>query len=322
MLRAKTGRNASPDITKSMARRDVAAGPQCIDRLSDMTRILAAPPNELEYLVRYFHVEIGCSGEALLPASPFPILTVIVQGGTSMETANGVWTPSPTAFIAGPASCARRYRATAGTRAISALIRPGRLSHLFAVPVQQLADVRWPLEMIASPASVSMLVDQLREQRSPHGWVKRVGDWILRQASYASSIRPTLSVAFEELTQPPRRLARRFGVGLRQFERRFVSAYGQNLRDMRKLARFTNALTVVMTGGESAGRLAQIAVDLGYFDQPHMTRDFMELAGVTPGRLIDSAAGLDPALRLLQYSACELRLLRSANERDCRFTRS
>jgi transcriptional regulator GlxA family with amidase domain len=118
--------------------------------------------------------------------------------------------------------------------------------------------------------------------------------------------------------QPPQRLAQRFGVGLRQFERRFVSVYGQNLRDMRRLARFVNALTVVMTGGEPAGQLAQIAVDLGYFDQPHMTRDFVELAGVTPGRLIDSAA--DPALRVMEYSACDLRLLRSANERDRRFT--
>jgi AraC-like DNA-binding protein len=174
--------------------------------------------------------------------------------------------------------------------------------------------------MIVSPASVSMLVDQLQEQRSPHGWVKMVGDWVLRQTSYANSIRPALSVAFEEFMLPPQRLAQRFGVGLRQFERRFVSVYGQNLRDMRKIARFVNALTVVMTGGEPAGRLAQIAVDLGYFDQPHMTRDFMELAGATPGRLIGGAAELDPALSVMQYGACDLRLLRSANERDCRFT--
>ena len=41
--------------------------------------------------------------------------------------------------------------------------------------------------------------------------------------------------------------------------------------------------------------LAALAHDAGYFDQPHMVRDFRELAGLAPAQLLARAAGSDPA---------------------------
>eukprot|EP01032_Pedospumella_encystans_P014501 gene14501-16647_t len=90
---------------------------------------------------------------------------------------------------------------------------------------------------------------------------------------------------------------------VRQFERRFLAAYGQNLRDSRRLARYARALAMMMSGPQPLprGQLTRIAMDAGYHDQAHMVRDFSGLLGQAPGGLM---AGPDTGeLRLLRYDA-------------------
>jgi AraC-like DNA-binding protein len=49
-----------------------------------------------------------------------------------------------------------------------------------------------------------------------------------------------------------------------------------------------------------AGRtLADVAMEAGYYDQSHLTRDFAALAGTTPGAYAASAE-FDPEVRFVQ----------------------
>ena len=53
------------------------------------------------------------------------------------------------------------------------------------------------------------------------------------------------------------------------------------------MLRFHHALDRLRAGEPSA----DIAYDCGYYDQPHLNREFREFAGVTPGEL---AAAISP----------------------------
>lgn len=106
----------------------------------------------------------------------------------------------------------------------------------------------------------------------------------------------------------PLQLARAHGVGVRQFERRFLSTYGLSLREIRRLARFVHALSAVMSGYQSNGGFTRLAQEYGYFDQAHMTRDFADLAGSTPGRLVRDARS-DSRWSMFQYGRSDLDMM-------------
>jgi AraC-like DNA-binding protein len=76
-------------------------------------------------------------------------------------------------------------------------------------------------------------------------------------------------------------MARTAGMSRRQLERHFLASVGVTPKMACRVARFRRA--VVLMHGRPAATLSQVAAGAGYADQPHFTRDFRALAGVTPG---------------------------------------
>ena len=88
-------------------------------------------------------------------------------------------------------------------------------------------------------------------------------------------------------------LARAAGIGRRQLERRFLAAVGIAPKVACRVVRFQAALRRMRD--EPSRSLAAIALEAGYHDQAHLTRDFAALAGAPPGawRLAQTAGGDD-----------------------------
>ena len=76
-------------------------------------------------------------------------------------------------------------------------------------------------------------------------------------------------------------LAQYAGVGVRALQRLFQEYVGVSPKWMLRRYRLQEAAWR-LARGEPVG-LAQLAADLGYFDQAHLTRDFTKLVGVSPG---------------------------------------
>lgn len=86
-------------------------------------------------------------------------------------------------------------------------------------------------------------------------------------------------------------LARELGRSRQHLARQFREHVGVGPKELGRVARLQRAIAAVQhgtapsRGGKVAPRtvgLAQLALDLGYFDQAHMSREFNELAGLTP----------------------------------------
>lgn len=75
-------------------------------------------------------------------------------------------------------------------------------------------------------------------------------------------------------------LADAVGLGRRQLERRFRAAVGVSPGTARRVARFQAAVRILAT--DAARPLSWVALDAGYHDQAHLTREFGRLAGETP----------------------------------------
>jgi AraC-like DNA-binding protein len=76
-------------------------------------------------------------------------------------------------------------------------------------------------------------------------------------------------------------LAEATGLGRRQLERRFLAVVGTSPKVAARIARFRGSVSRLHRDPEVD--LSGLALDSGYADQAHFTREFKALAGVTPG---------------------------------------
>jgi AraC-like DNA-binding protein len=82
-------------------------------------------------------------------------------------------------------------------------------------------------------------------------------------------------------------LSRELGVSERQLLRRFDDGVGYGPKTLDRVLRFQRfvARARALAGGED--ELARVALDLGYADQPHLSRECVRLSGLTPARLVE-----------------------------------
>lgn len=85
-------------------------------------------------------------------------------------------------------------------------------------------------------------------------------------------------------------LASLTGVGMRQLERQFHDEVGLTPKAFSRVVRLQAALWQIREGRP----LSETAVVCGYFDQAHMTRDFQQLAAMSPGMWQTHAGDLAP----------------------------
>lgn len=168
--------------------------------------------------------------------------------------------------------------------------RPGGLSTCFRLDAAAFTDNRLELSVIwpearaiwnrlgeAPPAArVALLAAQLRSMRrsSPDALVRHCV-----QRIEATGGRLRMAALEKE-------------ANARQIERRFAAHVGLSPKRFARVVRFKNVMARLSHGTPN---WADVAVDCGYADQPHLVREFKELSGLTPvqaavGNLQDEGA--------------------------------
>ncbi len=79
---------------------------------------------------------------------------------------------------------------------------------------------------------------------------------------------------------------------------RFRRQLGLSPKAYARLVRFEHA-RALLSAPRAARTLADVAMEAGYYDQSHLTRDFVALAGMTPGA-VAADAGLAPEVMFVQ----------------------
>jgi AraC-like DNA-binding protein len=102
---------------------------------------------------------------------------------------------------------------------------------------------------------------------------------------------PLIRRAILDLSRPRPRIggiSERLAISERQLRRRFEAAVGYSPRTLARVLRLQRFLALARSDG---GDLARLAVDAGYADQPHLTRDCAALGGLPAAALVASGAG-------------------------------
>jgi AraC-like DNA-binding protein len=185
-----------------------------------------------------------------------------------------IWQSGRGAFVAGPDTGPNPSRSAPGTVFVGARFAPGAGGAALGIPLSELRDLRVGLEELDRS-----LADRLPGDLNPREALRR----ITAIALAAPRADAAVAEAARRLRQPGTRvesLAGDLGLSERQLRRRFHAAAGYGPKTLQRVLRFRRFLAA------ANGDLARAALDAGYADQSHLTRECTRLAGKPPAALL------------------------------------
>jgi AraC-like DNA-binding protein len=220
------------------------------------------------------------SGQTTLIISLGPSLTVGGPGASGGEQ-------RVTSFVTGLSTGPAITEFSGTQHGIEVNLTPPATRMLLGGSMAELADRVVPLEDVLGPEA-DRLAERLYE--AP-GWAERFAllDAVLgRRLAAAPDPAPDAVWAWRRLREthgrlPIGRLVAEIGCSHRHLGVRLREHVGLAPKAAARVLRFDRAVTLMRA---DAGRWADIAAACGYADQPHLTRDFRDFAGATPGELL------------------------------------
>jgi AraC-like DNA-binding protein len=170
--------------------------------------------------------------------------------------------------VAGPATGPVFTSIPADTPAFGVRFRVGAAGAALGLPAAEVLDATVPLADLWG-AEVS---ERVGEDQRPETLVSLVAARLTRMPD--ALVRAAATGADPNL-------------GARQLRRRFADAVGYGPKTLQRILRFQRFLALAQTGTD----LARLALEAGYADQAHLTRECSRLAGLPPAALLASGAG-------------------------------
>ncbi len=171
---------------------------------------------------------------------------------------------------------------------VAVRFRPAALgAFLGGVHAAELTDLDLPLEDVVGHR-LREVGDRLASAYSVER-VHLLGEALTADLSRAAPVDPAVAAAVDWIAATGGRIrmgevAGRVGLSRRHLERRFLAAVGLTPKRLARIVRFRSLLARLDEGDPSGW--SGLATACGYYDQPHLIRDFRELADCTPGEYL------------------------------------
>jgi AraC-like DNA-binding protein len=198
-----------------------------------------------------------------------------------------IWTQGQGAFVAGPDTGPVPTTMAAGTVILGARFRPSAGGPVLGIPLSELRDQRVDLADLRSGDA-----RRLSATLDPATAAARVLD-VTGALVDAARLDPAVAEAARLLHDPQTRaedIADDVGLSPRQLRRRCHAAVGYGPKTLQRVLRFRRFVSRIDALAQNPPSpdgldLAGLAVQAGYADQAHLTRECGRLAGLTPAAL-------------------------------------
>jgi AraC-like DNA-binding protein len=213
-----------------------------------------------------------------------------------------VWIGDTSPIAVGPMTRSALSTTAPGTTLVGLRFRPEASARVLGVAAHELADRCVPLNELWSRGVVDDVSERVWEQRTTAGRLAVVQRLVASRREVIGAPDPAVQHAIALLTavrnDRVEGLARQLSMSERHLRRRFVATVGYSPKVFHRIVRFQKLLA--LANAARSTRLHALALDAGYADQSHMTREIGEFAGVTPSALlgrVESALTLSDLLR-------------------------
>lgn len=187
-----------------------------------------------------------------------------------------------TALVGGARASFYARELAAPAASVGAMLRPGAAELLLGVPAGELAGRHTALdELWGSEAAIAR--ERLAETRGAAARLDRFERMLLRRLPAVRALHPAIAAGLERLGASGRvdEAVASSGFSHRHFVATFRRTVGLPPKLWSRVVRFGRALDRAAREPETPW--VEIALETGYADQSHFQRDFVEVAGMTPG---------------------------------------
>jgi AraC-like DNA-binding protein len=201
--------------------------------------------------------------------------TVLPDGAVDLVLAGDG--ASAQAWVYGTTTARQSVALEAGGHYLGVRFHPGQSRHFLRAAAAELTDKHEPAQGL-----LAFDLQDLPEQLAAGPVFARLDVLLERHLQACPPSASNLDAAIHSLAvtgTPVAQAARVYGKSLRQFERQFQLDVGVGPKLYARIARFQRAARL-LTG--SPLTLAELAADLGYSDQSHMSHEFRRFAGLSP----------------------------------------
>ena len=201
-----------------------------------------------------------------------------------------IWDGVPV-FVVGPDTAAVEIEARLGRAFAGVRFRPGRASAYLGVPAHHLLNQRVPLEDLFGPREVRWLSDRLAASPTMEAAADLLDEAVAGRTADALEPDPIVDALIALLAFPVRThdsvraAGSQLSIGERRLHRRCCAAFGFEPKTLERILRFQKAIRL----GRPDSSLALVAVQAGYADQAHLSRECRRLSGCTPSVLFKTA---------------------------------
>lgn len=218
-----------------------------------------------------------------LPEPGF-VLGVRYRGSASFVGEQGT-VRLPETTLSGIAGSARRLRTSRGGAILLVRFHTGGASRIFDSPLDEIAGTTLALDDVLPRTDVERLRMQVGEARDEGSRIRAMESFLLARARSRRAPDPIVGKALVAIRErgPELRigsLARELGISRDALEKRFRRVVGTTPKQLASLLRLRRAIEAYRVGTP----LTRLAVDAGYFDQSHFSRELRAVAGLSPGR--------------------------------------
>ena len=222
---------------------------------------------------------VACTWERAEAAEPDGNVRVLPDGCVDL-----VWSSRNGLVIAGPDTGPVVYPVEPGYAAAGLRLRPGVAGSVLGLPASELRDERPELSALWGRDAARLeeriaLADSARRRELLEEALRPLA----REAEPDELVLAGLPLLGRRGSSVAE-LARTLAISERALRRRFNAAIGYGPKRLDRIIRFRRLLRLTALRGQ--GGLAAAAAELGYADQPHLTREVRELSGLTPVELL------------------------------------
>ncbi len=217
------------------------------------------------------------SGKAqlVIPLHGEPLTWAERTGESHAWTGGIVHGPQSSYYLTGPKP---------GGSVMGVSVRPGAAGALFGVPAGELADRHVSIVDIWG-SEWRPLQERLVSARTPEAALVLLEEALVARLRRPLLLHPAVVHALRECSvETPQKsvteIQRETGYSAKHFIALFRTAVGSTPKQYLRIQRFGKVLQQLAAG--QPGTLCDLAIATGYSDQSHLTREFRELAGITP----------------------------------------
>ncbi|MXO86139.1 helix-turn-helix domain-containing protein [Altererythrobacter aurantiacus] len=225
-----------------------------------------------------------------------------------IETKSGVVNIRDETVICGQHSCAMPTGFDGSAITLGAMLKPGAIRKLGNKPDETFLDRVAPASEMGLDGRE--ITDLYTPGIAPEQWIERLEDWLRHHISSRGIERPdALSQRFEEAAfiDPNESIAdfaERHGVSMRTLQRVVKRDFGLTPKQVMRRARAMDFAARLCGVGDGEG---EESVQLRYFDQSHLIREFASFFRMTPRRFVQERHDLlSASLQIRQDRRLEL----------------